>query len=255
MKAPHKTAESFDYQRDCRDKDMPLTAHLAELRSCLLKSIASLLAGTACSYAFMDVILSLLTAPAENLYYMRPAEAFVIYLKIAVTGGFVLASPVILYQAYNFIRPALTLRESVAVLYSLPLVLLLGISGMVFSYTFVFPRSLDFFLSFAQGKLSPMLSIESYLSFMLMLVVPFAIIFNIPVLILLLGKLQLVTAAGLKHFRKHIILAAFILAAFITPTPDIITQVLLALPMVILYELSITILNFIMKGQHTYEQT
>lgn len=255
MSSPNLPPKPFDYQRDCRDKDMPLAAHLAELRSCLLKSLAALLLATGISFGFIQQILDILTAAAGNLYYMRPAEAFVIYLKISVISGFVLASPVILYQAYRFISPALTPQESTVILYCLPVMIMLGIGGMLFSYLFVFPRSLDFFLSFAAGKISPMLSMESYLSFMIMLITPFAFIFNIPVIITILGKLKLVSAAALSRYHKHVILAAFILAAFITPTPDIITQTLLALPMVILYEISIILVKFINKGGPACEQT
>lgn len=255
MNNPRLPQKPFDYQRDCRDKDMPLAAHLDELRSCLLKSLAALLLTTCISFGFIQQILDILTAAAGNLYYMRPAEAFVIYLKISIISGFVLASPVILYQAYRFISPALTPQENTVILYCLPVMIILGIGGMLFSYLFVFPRSLDFFLSFAAGKISPMLSMESYLSFMIMLITPFSVIFNIPVIITVLGRLKLVSAAALRRYQKHVILAALILAAFITPTPDIITQLLLALPMVILYELSIILVKFLNKGGTYYEQT
>lgn len=255
MTIPNLPQKPFNYQKDCRDKDMPLAAHLSELRSCLIKSLAAILLAAGITFAFMQQILDILTAAAGNLYYMRPAEAFVLYLKISVIGGFILASPVIFYQAYKFIKPALTPQEDTAVLYCLPVTIILGIIGMLFSYHFIFPRSLAFFLSFAAGKITPMLSMESYLSFMIMLITPFAFIFNIPVIITILGKLKLVSMVTLQKYHKHVILASFILAAFITPTPDIITQLLLAMPMVILYEISIILVKFITRGGPLYEQT
>lgn len=237
------------------DKDMPLTAHLQELRSCVLKSLAALLAGSAVSLCFIQDIVCLLTSAAGSLYYMKPAEAFVIYMKLTVFCGLILSLPVILYQLYSFISPALTAKERSFVLLALPVMLLLGGGGMVFAYLFVFPRGLYFFLSFAGDTITPLLSIESYLSFLLMLTAPFAFIFNIPIAILLLGRCGIISTAALMRYRKHVILASFILAAIITPTPDIITQCLLAIPMAVLYEVSIILLKCFHKGGNEHEQT
>ena len=237
------------------DKDMPLTAHLQELRSCILKSLAALLAGSAVSLCFIQDIVCLLTSAAGNLYYMKPAEAFVIYMKLTIFCGLILALPFILRQIYSFISPALTDKERRFLLLALPVMLLLGIGGMVFAYLFVFPRGLAFFLSFAGDRLTPLLSLESYLGFMLMLTAPFAFIFNIPIAILLLGCCGIVRTATLTKYRKHVIFAAFILAAVITPTPEIITQCLLAIPMVVLYEISIIFLKCFNKGGRDHEQT
>lgn len=240
-----QTAPQNNYQPDNPSDEMPLTGHLSELRSRILKSLAALALGGCISFAYIDHIMNFLTAAAGNLYYMRPAEAFVIYMKIALLSGLLIASPVILWQLYRFVSPALLPRERHFALLCLPVILLLGIGGMAFSYLFIFPRGLEFFLGFAAGKISPLISMESYLSFMLMLVVPFGLIFNIPVVLTLLGCMGIVSAAGLQRYQKHVILAAFILAAFITPTPDIITQALLAVPMVVLYYLSIILVKFI----------
>lgn len=237
------------------DKDMPLTAHLQELRSCILKSLAALLAGSAVSLCFIQDIVCLLTSAAGNLYYMKPAEAFVIYMKLTIFCGLILALPFILRQIYSFISPALTDKERRFLLLALPVMLLLGIGGMVFAYLFVFPRGLAFFLSFTGDRLTPLLSLESYLGFMLILTAPFAFIFNIPIAILLLGCCGIVRSATLTKYRKHVIFAAFILAAVITPTPDIITQCLLAIPMTVLYEISIIFLKCFNKGGRDHEQT
>lgn len=237
------------------DKDMPLTAHLQALRSCILKSLAALLAGSAVSLCFIQDIVRLLTSAAGNLYYMKPAEAFVIYMKLTLFSGLILALPFILRQVYSFISPALTDKERRFLLLAMPVMLLLGIGGMVFAYLFVFPRGLYFFLSFAGDKVTPLLSLESYLSFLLMLTAPFAFIFNIPIAILLLGRCGIISTAALMRYRKHVILASFVLAAVITPTPDIITQCLLAIPMAVLYEISIIFLKCFNKGGRDHEQT
>ena len=232
--------------QDSIDKDMSVTEHLTELRGCLFRALAALVVGSAVSFHYLEQILATLTAPAGQLYYLRPAEAFMIYMKIALLGGLVLASPIVLYQVYSFVRPALTLRERHYTLCTIPVIISLFLGGMLFSYYLVFPRALEFFLGFGTGIIAPLISMESYLDFLLMLVVPFGFVFNIPVVLLLLAYLKLLPVETLGRYHKHVILAAFILAAFITPTPDIITQSLLALPMIILYEVSLVLCKWLL---------
>lgn len=229
------------------DKDMTLTEHLADLRSCLLKSIAALVVGTGVSVYFLQDIMDVLTSAAKELYYMRPAEAFMIYMKVALLSGLVLASPFILYELYAFVRPALTKRERRFTLICIPLALVLFIAGLLFSYSFVFPRGLEFFLGFAAGKVNPLISMESYLDFLLMLVVPFGFAFNVPVILTLLAYLGIISSQMLMKFQRHVILAAFIIAGIITPTPDVITQTLLAVPLILLYEVSIVLIRFVLQ--------
>lgn len=239
---PNNQANDISY-----DKDMTLTEHLQELRGCLIKSIAALILGTGCSIYFLQDIMDILTAAAKELYYMRPAEAFMIYMKVALLSGLILSSPFILYELYSFVRPALTLRERRFTLICIPLSLVLFITGMLFSYSFVFPRGLEFFLGFAAGKVNPLISMESYLDFMLMLVVPFGFAFNVPVVLTMLAYLNIVSAKMLMKYQRHVILVAFIIAGVITPTPDIITQTLLAVPLILLYEVSIVIIKCVLR--------
>lgn len=229
------------------DKDMTLTEHLQELRSCLIKSIAALIVGTGISAYFLQSIMDVLTSAAKELYYMRPAEAFMIYMKVALLSGLILSSPFILYELYGFVRPALTPRERRFTLICIPLALVLFITGLLFSYSFVFPRGLEFFLGFAAGKVNPLISMESYLDFMLMLVVPFGFAFNVPVILTLLAYLNIISSKMLMHYQRHVILVAFIIAGIITPTPEIITQTLLAVPLILLYEVSIVIIKYVLR--------
>lgn len=238
---------NFDIDEASLDKDMTLTEHLADLRSCLLKSIAALVVGTGISVYLLQDIMAVLTSAAKELYYMRPAEAFMIYMKVALLSGLVLASPFILYELYAFVRPALTKRERRFTLICIPLALVLFIAGLLFSYSFVFPRGLEFFLGFAAGKVNPLISMESYLDFLLMLVVPFGFAFNVPVILTLLAYLGIISSKMLMKFQRHVILAAFIIAGVITPTPDIITQTLLAVPLILLYEVSIVLIRYVLK--------
>ena len=125
---------------------------------------------------------------------------------------------------------------------------MLFITGLLFSYSFVFPRGLEFFLGFAAGKVNPLISMESYLDFLLMLVVPFGFAFNVPVILTLFACLDIISSKALMKFQRHVILMAFIIAGVITPTPDVITQTLLAVPMILLYEVSIGIIRFVLKS-------
>ena len=217
---------------------MSLSDHLTELRQRILWSLAAWALGTAISSLFIDNIIAVLTAPVQNLYYMRPAEAFFIYIKVALAFGLFLAAPLVLYQLWAFLKPALLCNEKHFLQIVVPVSLLLFWGGLLFADSFVFPQALSFFTTFAEGKIAPLLSIESYLEFYLMLVLPFGVIFNLPMVLVLLAQLGLINAGMLAVGRKYMILGAFVFAGIITPTPDIVTQTLLAGPMIVLYEIS-----------------
>ena len=136
------TAEPW---RDNIDRDMSLAEHLTELRSCLVKAGAALVAGTAVSFYYLEQIILALTAPVGQLYYLRPAEAFMVYLKIALLAGLVLASPVVLFQLYSFVRPALTLREKHYALCTIPIIIVLFLGGCSFLIILCFLGLWNFF--------------------------------------------------------------------------------------------------------------
>lgn len=243
------TAQAMDNGRplDNNDEAMTLTEHLGELRRRILHSLAALAAGTLVSSFYIDEIVAVLTAPATNLYYMRPAEAFFIYIKIALACGVLLAAPVLFYELWAFLVPALTGRERSALMLFVPSSVLLFWAGIAFAYFFEFPQGLHFFTTFAGGNIAPMLSIESYLDFFLMLVVPFGFIFNLPMVLIVLAQMGVVTSALLKRGRRYMVVASFILAAIITPTPDVVTQTLLAVPMILLYEGSRVFIKLVLR--------
>lgn len=243
------TAQAMDNGRplDNNDEAMTLTEHLGELRRRILHSLAALAAGTLVSSFYIDEIVAVLTAPATNLYYMRPAEAFFIYIKIALACGVLLAAPVLFYELWAFLVPALTGRERSALMLFVPSSVLLFWAGIAFAYFFVFPQGLHFFTTFTGGNIAPMLSIESYLDFFLMLVVPFGFIFNLPMVLIVLAQMGVVTSALLKRGRRYMVVASFILAAIITPTPDVVTQTLLAVPMILLYEGSRVFIKLVLR--------
>lgn len=232
---------------------MPLTGHLAELRKRILYSLAAVLAGTVICLFFIQSLISFLTAPAGHLYFARPAEVFVIYMKTALIAGFILASPVVFFQFWRFVLPAMTDRERTWTILFVPLSVALFLGGIGFSYFLVMPQSLHFLMAFGGENFTPLLSMESYLEFVLLMILPFGVMFNLPLLMMALALAGLVKEKTLKRGRKFVILAAFILAAVITPTPDILTQSLLALPAVFFYEISLHVIGIMEKAHHRKE--
>ena len=227
------------------DPKLTLTTHLMELRKRLIISLAALFFSVVvCFFWGQELLSELLMAPLQRLnqelVLIAVTEGFYFQIKIAFWGGFFLALPVILWQGSAFILPALYSNER-KLFWTLFIttVVLFG-AGVVFAYTVVLDLALKFLLLEFNAGLNTMLSATKYLSFIVAFLLPFGAIFEIPVLVLLLTKMKLITPAQLRKKRRYIILAIFILAAILTP-PDVISQVLLALPMLLLYEISILV--------------
>lgn len=225
--------------------EMTIIGHLTELRSRLIKALIAVACGMAVSYYFIDSIILFLTAPAGKLYFMRPSEAFFIYFKVALMTGAIFSSPVLFYQFWAFLVPAFTRREKRALSMLVPASLGLFIVGIAFSYFFVLPQGLKFFMSFTNDIVQSMWSMESYLDFVIMLIVPFGFIFDFPLVLLVLASAGIVSSVQLCRIRKCIYFLAFVVAAIITPTTDIISQTLLATPIIVLYEVSILGIRFV----------
>lgn len=226
---------------------MPLTGHLSELRRRILISLAMLAVGMVLSDFWLDEIMTFLTAPADKLYFMKPAEAFFIYFKVMLTAGAIITAPVLFYEFWAFVVPAFTDREKTTLLCLVPTSLVLFLTGIAFAWFIVLPQGLHFFLNFSSDLVQPLLSMESYLNFVFMLVLPFGFLFNLPLVLLVLAKLGLITSQQLTKKRKYIILLSFVAAAVITPTTDVLSQSLLALPMIALLEISRLIIRYGMK--------
>lgn len=233
------TSETSDPEKQ------PFTAHLEELRSRLIKSAIAVGVGFAVSYFFKEQIFHVLTLPlinalqsGDHLIYTNLPEAFFTFLKAAFICALMLASPVIIYQFWMFTAPGLYDKEKRLLIPILLLSILFFVGGALFGYFVVFPFGFEFFLSFASETIRPMPSMKEYLGFASKLLLAFGLVFELPLVITFLARLGLVTVAMLKKFRKYTILAIFVAAAILTP-PDFITQIFMALPMILLYELSI----------------
>jgi sec-independent protein translocase protein TatC len=223
----------------------PFTSHLDELRKRLITCFIAVGIGFVASYAFKEQLFYILVAPLQSalksgdtLIYTHLPEAFFTFLKTALIAGIMLASPVIIYQFWMFMAPGLYDREKRLLVPILFLSTFFFIGGALFGYFIVFPLGFKFFLSFATETIRPMPSMREYLSFASKLLLAFGLVFELPLVITFLAKLGIVSVEFLKKYRKYAILLFFVGAAILTP-PDVVTQIMMALPLMVLYEISI----------------
>ena len=229
-----------------KEDEMTIVNHLSELRKRLILCLLVIGIFSTISYCFAEEIVHFITAPAGKLYYMHPAEAFFTYLKASVFVGFLASLPFVLYQIWAFLVPALTDNERKAVSFLVPSSFLLFFVGLIFSYYFVLPAGIKFFLGFSSSDLQPLFSIGQYLDFVFSFLMPFGFIFELPLIILVLAKLGFISSKYLVAKRKVVIFFSFVVGAFISPTPDVFSQTMIAVPILVLYEISIIIVKYLL---------
>lgn len=220
---------------------MSTRRHLRELQWRLLLIAVFFVTGGVLAYSFRDAIIPLLMAPlhGERLIYLNPAGGFSFIFLVAVYAGIALAFPVLLHQLYSFLRPAL---PSMAQKKSSRIVLasfVLLISGIAFGYFVAVPNALAFLYSFADAYVDASLTADSYLSFIVAYTVGVGIVFQVPLLLILIHAVKPLTPGGLMKSEKWVVLVAFIVAAIITPTPDPINQTIIAVPVIAVYQLGV----------------
>lgn len=230
------------------DGSMTLTAHLTELRSRIIKCLIAVALGSCVGYYYVEEIMHYLTLPVGKLYYLQPSEAFFTYLKVAVFVGFLLALPVVFFHVWRFFLPALTRTERMILGVIVPTSVVLFFIGLAFSFFLVLPAAVRFFMGFGNTELEALFSVDKYFSFVLTFILPFGFVFELPLVITILGKMGLVGSDFLgRHFRLVIFLS-FVLGALITPTPDVFTQSMIALPMFLLYGVGYLIVKYIIRN-------
>lgn len=227
------------------DDKLPITDHLEELRWRLIKCVVAVIVGFVGTYAFARQIFNFLVAPlvkvmpAEGqLIYTSLPEAFITYLKVSFFAGLILATPVILYQLWKFIMPGLYEHERRYVIPFVIVATFFFLVGVLFAYYVVFPFGFAFFLGFATEDISALPSLKEYLNLATRMLLAFGVTFELPVVMFFLGKIGIVNHKMLAKQRKYAILIVVILASILTP-PDVISQILLAIPLLGLYEVSI----------------
>lgn len=227
--------------------EQPFVAHLIELRDRLIRAVLAIAVGFGifALWPGPSALYDLLAAPlvaqlpaGATLIATNVISPFLVPLKITLMAGFMLALPVVLYQVWAFVAPGLYTHEKKLVM---PLVVsstLLFLIGVAFCYFFVFGQVFKFIQSFAPKSITAAPDIEAYLSFVLSMFIAFGAAFEVPVVVVLLVRMGMVSIEKLKAFRGYFIVIAFVIAAIVTP-PDVISQLALAIPMVILYEIGI----------------
>ena len=242
------------------DTPMPLTAHLAELRTRLLACVIAIAIGFFLCYAFSTYLITALQAPPNlfgpslkvPLQIIAPAEAFITYLKVSFLCGLFLALPVILYQLWLFVAPGLLEHERK---YTVPFII--GSTGLFYAGGLLFylllPLIVRFLLSFAGADIKAQLSVGYYVAFCIRLMIAFGLVFQLPMVVAFLTQLGLLSSRTLiKNFRYAVVLT-FIVAAILTP-PDIVSQTFMALPTLLLYGMSILIARRIERRRALAEE-
>lgn len=235
------------------DEKQPFLSHLEELRKRLITSATAVGIGFAVCYFFSERIFLVLIDPlkavmpeGDHLIFTSLPEMFLTYLKVALVTGILVTAPFLFYQLWLFIAPGLYKREKSLVI---PFVLtstVLFVGGALFGYFIVFPFGFEFFIGFSNEYIKALPSVKQYFGFALKLLFAFGVVFELPVIIFFLAKLGLVTPEFLKQKRKYAMLLTFVAAAILTP-PDVITQCMMAGPLIILYEIGILVSRFARK--------
>jgi len=227
------------------EKKMPFLSHLEELRQRLIVCAIAVGVGFAASYFFAEKLFILLVTPlkavlpeGEKLIFTNLPEMFLTYLKVSLIAGVLIAAPVVFYELWMFVAPGLYQKEKK---YLIPFVVsstLLFVGGALFGYFIVFPFGFDFFIGFSNEYVKALPSVKQYFSFSIKLLFAFGLVFELPVVIFFLTKIGLVSVEGLRRKRKYALLLAFVMGAILTP-PDVVTQLMMAGPLILLYELGI----------------
>ena len=229
-----------------RDKELSLVQHLKEFRDRLMVACIAIAITTAISFLFTTDIIKILLVPAgvNKLLAISPTENFTTYFRVALFSGFALAMPVVLYEIYAYIDPALHPNERRFALTLGPFVLFLFVVGMLFCYFVLLPSALHFLLNFGSEVIDNQLRASEYLSFVTLFIVGMGVIFEMPVVIYALIRIGVVQRSWLTSRRRYVFLLCFVIAAVLTPTPDPFNQSLVALPIYLLFELGLLLARF-----------
>lgn len=222
---------------------MPFLEHLEELRKRLVRCFIALIITSSVSFYFADRIFKFIMIPLGDtkLYVTEVTGSFTAFFKISLITGLIVALPYISWQLWTFISPGLYKREKLMILPVVFSSTVLFLIGATFCYYVMLPISLNFLIHFSDGLIEPIITVQSYISFVGMLVLGFGAGFQLPIVAYVLGKFGIVSAKGLNKARRYAIVVLLVVAAFLTPTPDMFTMMVMFLPLYALYELSILV--------------
>ena len=231
-------------RKQINEKEMPFLDHLEELRWRLFKALISVFVLMLVCWGFSDYLLELLRYPGTKInpplkmQVLKVQTVFMTKLEIALVGGIILGLPVIIYQAWQFVAPGLVKNEKKF----LPIVIILTVVcfliGGLFAYFIIIPFALQFFMDLAPADIENNIALDFYIGFLLRIIIVFGVVFELPILSIILTKMGLLTPKFMRKYRRYALVIAFILGAILTP-PDPSTQIMLAIPIILLYEVSI----------------
>ena len=230
------------------EKNLTVVGHLTELRKRLIYSSIVLITAILLFYNFSESVVTHIVniEPNINFVFIAPAELLMSYIKISVIGGFVVSAPFLMLQIWLFVSPGLTKSEKRTIAVSLFIGGIFFVLGVIFSYLIILPIMLQFFMGFQIEQIEEMISFSNYLTFIINTLLSFGIIFELPIIMVILTKFHILKVDFIKKNRKYAILLIFIVAAILTP-PDVITQTLLAGPMILLFEIGVIFSSIVEK--------
>lgn len=226
---------------------MPLIDHLGDLRSCLIRSLLAFLVGFGICYNYSGVLVELLQRPLisilppgeAKLYFTGVTDKFFVYLKVSAMAGVIVVYPYLLYQVWKFVAPGLYKHERKFLLPFLLLGTLAFVGGVGFAFFIVIPYGYEFLINFGDGSEQAIITLTEYFGLTIKMFIALGLVFELPVVMVLLGKFGIVSAPFLKKYRRHAFLGVAVLSAVITPSPDAVTMLLVMGPLWLLYEISI----------------
>lgn len=236
------------------EKEMPFLEHLEEFRNRIIKAIIGVIIGAVICLIFSKQLLNVLLWPTTrvdmpiDIQVLKVQGMFIVTLEIAFFGGILVSLPFLLYQAWMFIAPGLYRNEKRYVPRVIASATLLFLTGVAFAYFLIFPFALEFFLGLAPETVQTNIAIDFYISFIIRLLVIFGVVFQLPIMSYFLSKMGIITPVFMRKHRRHSIVIIFVMAALFTP-PDPFTQVMLAIPLILLYEISIYISYLVHKSK------
>ena len=249
------------------DKEMSFWDHLEELRWRLIFALIGVAVGTIICLVFIDWIVNgVLLRPIINLNHnlspgqqplhlqnLKPFGQLMLYMEVAIAGGIILSVPNLLYQLWAFIAPGLMPNERRYVKSIVTFSSLCFLSGVAFSYFVMLPAALQFFAGFGTSEIQNNIAINEYMNFIVSVMLAAGVVFELPMVSWFLSKLGILTPAFMRHYRRHSIVVIFIIAAFLTPGTDPVSQVLLAIPLLALFEISIWVSAMAWRGKKKKE--
>jgi len=247
-------------QRTDDERELTFVEHLDELRGTLFKAIIGLILATiGCAFFIEWIVQDLLMKPLVKVglqaQVLTPYGIVMLYFQAALFGGFILSMPNTLFWLWDFIRPGLYKHERRYASFLVFFTALCFFAGVAFAYFILIPFALNFFSTFGTDNIQLNVAINEYVSFLLTLILGAGLVFELPVITYVLTRFGLITPAFLRKYRRHAIVVILIVAALITPTPDIFTQAIMAAPLFVLYEVSIFISAVTLKRKIKREES